>query len=65
MQGKNHDVKEADRLFENVSQFIYLETTVRNENLIQEGIERRLNSSNAACTVQPRSFFILMCFLKR
>jgi hypothetical protein len=30
-----------------VSQFKYLRTTVTNQNLIQEGIKRRLNSGNA------------------
>jgi hypothetical protein len=33
--------------FENVSQFRYLDTTITNENLIQEEIKRRLNSGNA------------------
>jgi hypothetical protein len=32
---------------ENVAQFKYLETTVTNQNLIQEEIKRRLNSGNA------------------
>jgi hypothetical protein len=35
------------RSFENVSQFIYFETTVTNQNFIQEEIKRRLNSGNA------------------
>jgi hypothetical protein len=45
--GENWDIKMASRLFENVSQFRYLGTTVTNQNLIQEEIKRRLNSGNA------------------
>jgi hypothetical protein len=45
--GKNRDIIIANRSFENVSQFICLGTTVTNQNLIQEEIERRLNSGNA------------------
>jgi hypothetical protein len=41
------DIKIANRLFENVSQFKYLGMTVTNKNLIQEEIKRRLNSGNA------------------
>jgi hypothetical protein len=37
--GQNQDVKIANRLFENVSQFKYLGTTVTNQNLIHEEIE--------------------------
>jgi hypothetical protein len=44
---QNHDIKIADRCFENVVQFRYLGTTVTNQNLIQEEIKRRLNSGNA------------------
>jgi hypothetical protein len=40
-------MKIANRLFGNVPQFKYLGTTVRNQNLIQEEIKRRLNSGNA------------------
>jgi hypothetical protein len=36
---QNRDIKIANRLFENVSQLIYLGTTVTNQNLIQEEIE--------------------------
>jgi hypothetical protein len=37
---QNQDIKTADRSFENVAQFKYLETTVTNQNLIQEEIKR-------------------------
>jgi hypothetical protein len=42
---QNWDMKIANRLFETVSQFKYLRTTVTNRNLIQEEI-MRTNSSN-------------------
>jgi hypothetical protein len=45
--GKNHDMKINDRSFENMAQFKYLGTTVTNQNLIQEAINRRLISGNA------------------
>jgi hypothetical protein len=45
--GQIRDIKTGNRLFENVSQFKYLGTTVTNQNLIQEEIKRRLNSCNA------------------
>jgi hypothetical protein len=45
--GQNRDIKIANRLFENVSQFKYLGTTITNQNLIQEEIKRRLNFGNA------------------
>jgi hypothetical protein len=44
---QNHDIIIANRCFDNVAQFKYLETTIRNQNLIQEEIKRRLNSGNA------------------
>jgi hypothetical protein len=45
--GQNRDIKIAKKLFEIVSQFRYLGTTVTNQNFIQEEIKRRLNSGNA------------------
>jgi hypothetical protein len=44
---KNHDIKIANRSFENVAHFRYLGVTVTNQNVIQEAINRRLNSGNA------------------
>jgi hypothetical protein len=44
---QNRDVKIANTSLENVSQFKYLQTTVTNQNLIQEEIKRRLNFCNA------------------
>jgi hypothetical protein len=43
---QNHNIKIANRFFENVAQFRYMGTTVTNQNLIQEEIKRRLNSGN-------------------
>jgi hypothetical protein len=45
--GQNHNIKIANRSFENMAQFKYLKTTVTSRNLIQEEIERRLNLGNA------------------
>jgi hypothetical protein len=45
--GQNWDIKIANRLFENVSQFKYLGMTIANQNWIQEESKRRLNSGDA------------------
>jgi hypothetical protein len=45
--GQNWDIKIANRLFENVSQFRYLGMTVTNQILIQQEIKRRLHFGNA------------------
>jgi hypothetical protein len=61
--GQNHEIKIANRSFENVAQFKYWGTTVPNKNLIQEEIKRKLNSGNARHhSVQNLSS--LICCLK-
>jgi hypothetical protein len=37
--GQNHDIKIANRSFENLAQFKYLGMTVTNQNFIQEKME--------------------------
>jgi hypothetical protein len=50
--GKNHDMKIANRCFENVAQLRYFGTAVTNQNLIHEEIKGRLNSGNSCyCSV--------------
>jgi hypothetical protein len=44
--GQNHSIKEG-RSFENMAQLKYFGRTITNQNLIQEEIKRRLNSSHA------------------
>jgi hypothetical protein len=43
----SHNIKIANRLFANASEFTYFGTTVTNQNLIHEEIRRRLNSGSA------------------
>jgi hypothetical protein len=45
--GQNHDIKIADRFFENVPLLKYFGTTVTYKNLIQEKIKKKMNSGNA------------------
>jgi hypothetical protein len=57
--GQNCGIKIANRLFENVSQFKYLVTTVTNQNFIQEEIKRRL-----LATILSRTVCLLVSCLK-
>jgi hypothetical protein len=45
--GQNHNIKIANKSFENVAQYIYLWTTVTRQNLIHDDSKNRLNSGNA------------------
>jgi hypothetical protein len=47
--GQNHNIKNANRFFENVVKFKYLGATVPNQNLIHEEFKKRLTSNNAYC----------------
>jgi hypothetical protein len=62
--GHNHDIKTANRAFENVSQFTYLGTTVTYQNFILEQIKRRLNSGNAYYH-SVQTFCLLIWCLKK
>jgi hypothetical protein len=44
--GKNLHITIANRLFENMSHFKYLESTLTTQNLIHEKIQRRIDSGN-------------------
>jgi hypothetical protein len=61
--GQNHDIKIANRSFENVAHFKYLGMTVTNKNSIQEEIDRGLNSGNV-CYHSVQKFCRLVCCLK-
>jgi hypothetical protein len=45
--GQIHDIRIANRSFENFHRFKHVGTTVTNQNLVQEEIKRRLNSDTA------------------
>jgi hypothetical protein len=45
--GQKHSIKIANRSFEGVAKFKYLETTITDQNYIHEEIKSRLNSENA------------------
>jgi hypothetical protein len=45
--GQNHDIRIANKAFENVAHFKYLGMIVTYQNLIQKEIKRRLNLGNA------------------
>jgi hypothetical protein len=61
--GENHNIKTANRSFENEAQFKYLGTTVKNQNLVQEEIKRKSHSVNS-CYHSVQNFNLLACRLK-
>jgi hypothetical protein len=61
--GKNHDIKIANRSFENMAQIKHLGTTVTNQNLINKEIKRR-QIQIMLTTIQPKTFCFLVCCLK-
>jgi hypothetical protein len=62
--GKNHNIKIANRPFENVVKFKYFETTVTNQNLNRKEIKIKLNLGNVCYqSVQFRHFCLLICCL--
>jgi hypothetical protein len=61
--GQNHDMKVANRSFENVAQLRYFGMTVTNQNLIQVEIKKRLNLGNA-CYHSVQNLMSVVCCLK-
>jgi hypothetical protein len=45
--GKNHNIRPSNKSSENVAKFIYLGTTLTNQNFTHEKTNSRLNSANA------------------
>jgi hypothetical protein len=62
--GQNHDMKIANRCFENMTQFTYLGMTVTNQNLNQEEMKGRLNSGNA-CYHSVQNLFVLLSAVQK
>lgn len=58
---QNHNIKEANKSFENVAKFF--ETTLTNQNFIYEEIRSRLNYKNS-CYHKFIIFWLLVCYLK-
>jgi hypothetical protein len=56
--GQNHNIKTANRSFENVAKFKYLEMIVTYQNLIEEEIMVMFAS------IQFGNFCLLVCYLK-
>jgi hypothetical protein len=55
-EGQNHDIKIANRSFENVAHLRYFGTTITNQNLIQENIKWKLNLGIEPFSSEPFVF---------
>jgi len=60
---RSHNVKKDNRSSERVEQCKYLETTITNQNSIQEEIKSRLKSGNV-CYIWCRIFCLPVCYPK-
>jgi hypothetical protein len=60
--GKSHDIKIADRFFENMAQIKYLGTTVTNQNRFRRKLRDEIGVMLA--TIQSRNFCLLVCCIK-
>jgi hypothetical protein len=47
--GQNQNIRRTNELFEKVEKFIYLGTTLTNQNDIHDEVKFKLNSGNACC----------------
>jgi hypothetical protein len=63
LQEKKHDMKIANRSFENVTKFKYLESRLGNQSFIQEKIKKILNSGNVCCHSVQNIFY--SCLLSK
>jgi hypothetical protein len=61
--GQKHNIKIANRSFEDVAKFRYLGTTLTDKNYMHKEIKSRLNSGNACC--HPVRVFLSSCLLSR
>jgi hypothetical protein len=59
--GQNHDIIIGNRCFENVAHSTYLLATIRNQNLMQGEIKRRLNCGNVSYYSVQNSGLLVGC----
>jgi hypothetical protein len=55
--GQSHHIKTDNSSFERVEQFLYLGTTLMNQNCIQEEIKSRLKLGNASYHLVQNRFY--------
>jgi hypothetical protein len=62
--GQNQNIRTADESFENLAKFIYMGTTLTNQNDIHDEIKSRLNSGNA-CYYSVQNIFVFPSHIKK